>query len=328
MSEDRHDVIRPLGTGNFTEGVYLAQHRDLGRLVAVKLLRRDQLNDREALLDEAKNMAALDQHDNVVQVLDAGDWDADHVYISSEYCDGGSLEGICAPPNDPLDPAVACGHISAACRGLDHMHRIGLLHLDVRPANILLANGTAKLADFGLARWVTNATVPQVYAPHAAPEMLAAYDGSIASDQYAMAMTLTHLLTGGTGCVMPPMPVTEDAWKGYPHLDQLDLNVPVKLTRVIAKATKFQPGDRYANLELFKRAVDNAAPAVSFKIVDENGMASTDGIWEITWRETRGTWSVDVRRGGRRVGKLSGTGLTQKQATRLVHGVVTQLAKT
>ena len=215
MSSSRFDVIRQLGTGHFTAGVYLAEHRDLGRQMAVKLLEVQAVTDRDALLEEARTMAALDTHPNVVQVFDAGDWDADHVYIASEVCEGGSVEDLCSPG---LDPAAACALISGACRGLDFMHQEGLVHLDIRPANILLRDDTPKLADFGLARWLTDAQVPNVYAAHAAPEMLLNFSGTMASDQYAMAMTLAHALTDGAVCTSPPSPVTSGAWKGFPDL--------------------------------------------------------------------------------------------------------------
>lgn len=327
MSEQRYNIIRPLGTGNFTAGVFLAEHRDLGREVAVKLLAVSALNDRDALLDEARNMAALEPHDNVVQVLDAGDWDGSHVYIASEVCRGGTVGALCSPPAPPLDPAAACSLLSSACRGLDFMHHYGLLHLDVRPANILLNEGVPKLADFGLARWLTDAQVPQVYAPHAAPEMLRDYAGTEASDQYATAMTLAHALTGGAACAMPPSPVTQGNWKGFPALrGLLGLNVPARLVRVLVKATAFNVSDRYGSIEAFKRAVDRATPAVSFAMVGAQLMRSADGVFEIEWRSRRTGWSIDVRSGGRRVVRLCESQLDERAVAKHVGAIVTTLA--
>lgn len=72
-----------LGHGHFAEGVYIGEHIALQRRRAVKLLRVDGLSKRDELLAEAQKMAALEEHDHVVKVHDAGDWDAERVYIAS-----------------------------------------------------------------------------------------------------------------------------------------------------------------------------------------------------------------------------------------------------
>lgn len=324
MSSAKYRLIRKLGDGNFTAGVHLAEHLDLHRQVAVKLLAVDHVTNRDDLLREAQNMAALDRHDHVIQVLDAGDWDHDHVFIASEACLGGSLEAYCGTG---LDPATACRLISDTCRGLDYMHNQGLLHLDVRPANILLDSGAPKLGDFGLARWTGNASVPHVYAPHAAPELLRFGIGTPASDQYATAMTLAHLLTGGHICKhVPPDPVEASRRKKWPPLTTLGLNVPDKLKRVIAKATRFAPADRYADVESFKRAIDGATPAVSLQIVNETTMATTDGSWAITRRSSKGAHAIAVRRNGRSDNTFAVAAVDERQALRHLRALVTRLA--
>jgi serine/threonine protein kinase len=283
------------------------------------------LSSRDDLLNEARTMAALEGHDNVVRVFDAGDWDDDFIYIASQPCLEGSLESLC-DGGYCLDPATACRLISDACRGLEYMHQQGLLHLDIRPANILLSGSTPKIADFGLARWTGNADVPEVYAPHAAPEMLASYDGTKASDQYAMAMTLAHLLSAGAACNMPPDPHDVKAWRKWAPLQILDLNVPIKLKRVLDRATEYDPVGRYASVEDFKRAVDGATPAVSFRMVDQTHMQSKDGEWSITWSTNRRGWSVDTRYNGRRDKTKGATNVDESSATRHIVGLITTFA--
>src|SRR5438874_1114755 len=99
---DKYSLIKRLGSGN-TGIVHLAMHVDLGRQVAIKVIPLSVVTDRDEFLDEARKLAALPDHDNLVKVHDAGDWDEHHVYIASEYCPGGSLADLA--DGKPLDPA-------------------------------------------------------------------------------------------------------------------------------------------------------------------------------------------------------------------------------
>ena len=107
------------------------------------------------------------------------DWDDRTVYVASEHCPRGSLEDVSQA--GPVDPGRACSLVSDVCRGLDHVHRGGLLHLDIRPANVLVGSaGKPKLIDFGLARWTHGAAVEEWYWPHAAPEPVELGEGQVA----------------------------------------------------------------------------------------------------------------------------------------------------
>jgi eukaryotic-like serine/threonine-protein kinase len=320
-------VGRTLGKGSFSSGVVVAEHIDLGHERAVKVLPLRFINDRDQLLEEARKMAALD-HAHVVKVYDAGDWGDDAVFIASEICTGGSLEDLAV---GPLDPATACRYVSEACRGLDYIHSCGLLHLDVRPANILLgADGKAKIVDFGLSRWIVDPDVEQFYGPHVAPELATTGVGSEAADQYSTAMTLAHLLSGGRACTAPPagLDITTESRAGrWPRLATLGLGVPDKLRRVIMRATKADPAERYPSVEQLKRAIDGAAPAVSFLDDASGGLRSTDGVIAINLVPGKGGgWDVVVQRRGRRDNGLGRTDLTAAQANRHMKKLVTQFA--
>lgn len=298
MSCDRYKVTGTLGSGQFGT-VLRATHADLGRDVALKVLELRHPDNRNYLLAEGRRMAQLPKHPNIVQVLDSGDWDEEHVYLAVELCDGGSLEGLCSA--GPVDAQRACRLISDASRGLHDLHLQGMLHLDVRPANILLSSNVPKLSDFGLARSSGNARLGSVYSPHAAPELHTLGTGSESSDQYAMAMTLGHLLTAGTYCGGPiPDPVTEKSWKRKPDPKTLGTHVPDRLRRVLKKATSFDPIRRYADVEGFKRDLDRATPVVAFVPDGERTWASTDGCYRIICSSRAGTHIVEFLANGRR----------------------------
>ena len=325
MSADRYELIRKLGSGNFTEGVWLARHKDMDREFAVKLLKIEPGSGRDSLLQEAKLMAALDRHDHVVEVFDAGDWDADRVYIASEVCADGSLDALAG---GEVDPATACRVMSEACRGLVHMHAKDLLHLDLRPANILLQGATPKVADFGLSQWSRSAAVAQVYTPHASPELLDGHIGTKASDQYAMAMTMAHLLTAGGICTNAPLDQVNASRTGkWPDLSLIGDHVPAKVTKLIKRATAYNPDKRFPTIGDLEQAIDLASPAVSFRSVDQVTMESTDGVWKVHWSSKGAAHTIEVFRNGRRVTAKGAYNVTEQEAAPHRRRVVTSMAK-
>lgn len=325
MSRDRYELGELLGKGHFTDGVYRARHTDLGRSVALKLLELRGPEYRSYLLAEGRRMAQLPQNDHIVQVYDSGDWDDDHVYLAVELCEGGSLEDLCRAGQ--VDPQAACRLISDACRGLHALHQGGMLHLDVRPGNILLSGTTPKIGDFGLARSRDDAGVGTFYSPHVAPELILSRTGSVSADQYAMAMTLGHLLSAGEICKASlPEEVSERAWKARPDLGILGPHVPERLRRVIKRGTAFDPASRFVDVEGFKQALDRATPALSFTPDEGDRLVSSDGTVSISWIEKQGAYVVEVRVGSRRKAALGASGLDLRDARRHVGRLVTQYA--
>jgi serine/threonine protein kinase len=324
VADDRYTVQQQLGSGNFG-AVFLATHAVLNRECALKLIPAHG----DDVLDEARHLAVLPDHDNVVKVLDAGEWDDDRVFIASELCMGGSLADLA--DGHPLDPGAACEVISDTCRGLEHLHEHGLLHLDIRPANILLADGKPRLADFGLARWKHDADVDTWYGPHAAPELVETSHATPASDIYSMAMTLAHVLTGGALC--RPFPVLADlvsasADGDWPPLDKLGPNVPPRLRKVIDAGTQYDPDARPGSVADFKRLLDKATPVVSLAMTGEGVLESTDGTWTVTNIQKRnGRHTVEVRKNDRRRTALCEKDLTAIQAAKFVQRTVKQLAE-
>ncbi len=204
-----YTVVREIGRGGMGE-VYLAQHPRLSRREALKILRPEISTDnsfRQRFIREADSIAAL-EHPNIVTVHDRGDTDG-RLWIATQFVDGpdaAQLLGERYPAGMPADEVAAI--TTAIADALDYAHDRGLLHRDVKPANILLTqpdrDGHRRiyLADFGIARplddpaglTATNFTVGTV--AYAAPEQLMGNPIDGRADQYALAATAYHLLTG------------------------------------------------------------------------------------------------------------------------------------
>ena len=202
-------IVRLLGSGGMGE-VYLAEHPRLPRRDALKVLPKSLSADvefRQRFIREA-DLAATLFHPHIVGVHDRGEYD-DQLWISMDYIDGtdaGQFVRDRYPAGMPPDEALAIA--TALAGALDHAHQRGLIHRDVKPGNILLSqpdhDGQRRifLADFGIARpladpsglTATNLTVGTV--AYAAPEQLMGEDIDGRADQYALAASVFHLLTG------------------------------------------------------------------------------------------------------------------------------------
>src|ERR1700738_3671471 len=203
-----YTILRALGTGGMGR-VYLASHPRLPRGEALKVLPPELTGDAgyRARFEREAELAAGLNHPHIVGIHDRGEYD-DQLWISMEYVAGTDVARLLReqfPGGMPVDEAMSI--ITAVGSALDYAHHRGLLHRDVKPANILLTDpdGQARrifLADFGIARRIddaagltaTNMAVGTV--AYAAPEQLMGetVDGRV--DQYALAATAFHLLTG------------------------------------------------------------------------------------------------------------------------------------
>jgi serine/threonine protein kinase, bacterial len=256
-----------LGTGGMG-AVYLAKHPRLPRRDALKLLNpafSGDPNFRTRFEREADLASGL-IHRNIVAVYDRGAVDG-QLWISMQYVAGVDASVAARAGDGSMTPHRVVHIISEVGAGLDFAHRSGLLHRDVKPANILLANPESSdqrilLADFGIARWAndisgltaTNMTVGTV--SYAAPEQLMGERLDGRADQYALAATAFHLLTGS-----PPFQHSNPAVVISQHLSKAPPAIGDQrpelagLDPVLAKALAKSPADRFERCADFARAL-------------------------------------------------------------------------
>lgn len=203
-----YTVVRQLGAGGMGE-VYLVQHPRLPRYDALKILPAQFTTDREysERFNREADVVARLWHPHIVGVHDRGEYDG-QLWITMDFVEGtDAAKMLHDHQGGGLPPEDVVRIVSAVAEALDYAHQQGLLHRDVKPSNILLAQSNSKfsrvlLADFGIARWVkdssgltaTDMTVGTV--AYAAPEQLMGHALDGRADQYALAATAFHLLTG------------------------------------------------------------------------------------------------------------------------------------
>lgn len=261
-------IVRLLGSGGMGE-VYLAQHPRLPRRDALKILPSGISTDQEfrRRFEREADLASKLWHPNIVGVHDRGEFNG-QLWIAMDYVDGFDTARLLAqsyPSGMPVNEVV--GIVTAVASALDYAHDRGLVHRDVKPANIMLTNSGSTerrvlLTDFGIARNIddisgltaTNMTVGTV--AYSAPGQLMgkAIDGR--ADQYALAATAYHLLTGTylfphsnpAVVISHHLTAQPPALAGtHPGLSKLD--------PVLAVALAKDPGDRFPSCSDFARAL-------------------------------------------------------------------------
>jgi len=197
--QGRYRLEQALGKGGMAT-VWRAHDLRLERPVALKCLTAPLSEDPEFLVRffaEAQQVARL-SHPNVVRVLDFGQGDA-CPYLVMEYVPGGSLNDVIGTP---IEPDRAIEIVAGAARGAGAAHAAGMVHRDLKPGNILLADdGTPKLADFGIAvsqaQERLTATGTAIGSPHyVSPEQASGRPIGAPSDVYSLGVVLYELLTG------------------------------------------------------------------------------------------------------------------------------------
>ena len=295
-----YTILRPLGAGGMAE-VYLALHPRLPRRDVIKVLAEAITADpefRERFNREA-DLAATLWHPHVVGVHDRGEFNG-HLWISMDYVEGTDASRLVKEryaDGMPIDEVRAI--LQAMAGALDYAHDRGLLHRDVKPANILLTHpedGERRivLADFGVARHlgdisgITETNVAVGTVAYAAPEQLTGSNIDGRADQYALAATAFHLLTGA-----PPFQhsnpiavISQHLHADPPRLSDFRPEL-AHLDEVFFKALAKQPEDRFERCRAFSAAVNDELDATS-----ESGRGTQRRAGSVAGHRRRGVRGV------------------------------------
>jgi serine/threonine-protein kinase len=255
---DRYELGEILGFGGMSE-VHLARDVRLHRDVAVKVLRADLARDPSFYLRfrrEAQNAAALN-HPAIVAVYDTGEAETAAgplPYIVMEYVNGVTLRDI-VHTDGPMPPQRAIEVIADACQALNFSHQHGIIHRDVKPANIMISTTNAvKVMDFGIARAIADSgnSVTQTAAvigtaQYLSPEQARGEAVDARSDVYSLGCVLYEILTGE-----PPFIGDSPVAVAYQHVREDPIppshrhaGISAELDAVVLKALAKNPDNRY-----------------------------------------------------------------------------------
>ncbi len=255
---DRYLLGKQLGAGG-TSRVHAALDERLGRQVAIKLLDAKLVASadpagRDRFLKEGPTSASF-SHRNAVTVFDAGE-DKGDLYIVMELVDGPSLAEKLAKKS-PLAVDEATSIARQVLAALEAAHKVGIVHRDVKPANVLLAaDGDAKLADFGIAKRfddledsVTSAGTVVGTPRYLAPEQAQGKKVTLAADIYATGILLFEMLTGKTP---PPSAPAPDVRSLRPEVSE-------QLAATVARALAPKPADRFKSASAMVAALEDSS---------------------------------------------------------------------
>jgi serine/threonine-protein kinase len=268
-------IERLLGSGAMG-AVYLSEDVHLHRKVAIKVLAPELAADerfRKRFLVESQLAASLD-HPNIVPIYGAGE-DGGLLYLAMRYVEGYDLRELVDSTPGGLDPALAVRLLGPVADALDAAHALGLVHRDVKPANVIVAAETEQpyLCDFGLARHATSAeslTGTQGFIgtiAYIAPEQIASGNVDARADVYSLGCVLFECLTGA-----PPFARDTDLRVIFAHVNEppplltaARPELPPQIDAVVQKALAKEPDERYSTcselLTDVAAALDVGAPA-------------------------------------------------------------------
>jgi serine/threonine protein kinase len=283
----RYQLLRRLGAGGFGE-VWRARDTHQDDVVAVKLIGLHVTIDQVLL--EARVLTRLRNHERIIGIrnLLVGPLPL----IVMDYLPNGSLEDRLL--NGSVSIADAVRWTREGLDGLAHAHELGVLHRDMKPANLILdSEERAVLSDFGIAEDTLKNLIASraVYRLHAAPELFTGSPSSHSSDIWAMGCTLYRLLTGE----YPFADEGEIANGRPPDVHRVNPQIPMSLTRVVQKALATDPTQRYATAREMLTGLTRCRVACGWSRLPTDGALER---WGVTIGEATYELSVTETRGG------------------------------
>ncbi|MBS4536106.1 Stk1 family PASTA domain-containing Ser/Thr kinase [Clostridium sp. D2Q-14] len=253
---NRYEIIEKIGGGGMAL-VYKAKCNLLNRYVAIKVLRKEFVNDEEFIekFNRESQSAASLSHPNIVNIYDVGVEDNIY-YIVMEYINGITLKQHIKNKGklSPLEMLKISINIAKA---INNAHKNNIIHRDIKPHNIMITEeGQIKVTDFGIARAVTSSTITQTNSMmgsvhYSSPEQAKGRYTDVKSDIYSLGIVMYEMITGklpfnGESPISVALMHIQDELKSPRELDD---SIPLNIDKIIRKATEKEKSLRYENVE-------------------------------------------------------------------------------
>ena len=274
---NRYQIIKKIGDGGMAF-VYQAKDKLLNRIVAVKVLRPEFVDDKDFLAKfkrEAEAVANI-THPNIVNVYDVGQEGKVH-YIVMEYVDGQNLKEI-IKNEGVLDEYTALDITKQIAQALSAAHKKGVIHRDIKPHNILISNEDrqVKVADFGIAKAVSNSTITNIGSiigsvHYFSPEQAKGQPVANNADLYSLGIVLYEMLNGRV-----PFRGDSPISNQLKHINEEieftqeeKTKIPHSIRTLISKMTEKSPEDRYQSAEEVIEDIDYIEKNIDLDFIKE-----------------------------------------------------------
>jgi serine/threonine-protein kinase len=291
----RYKVIRAIGQGGMG-ALFLAWDPRLGRHTAIKLLSEDDPELRERFAREARAAASI-RHPHIVEIFDVGEHDG-RPFIAMEYVHGRTLADLIRA-EEPPTVARAVDLVAQLCAGLAVAHKAGIIHRDIKPANVMVNHdGLVKLLDFGVARAATTARMTRAGVlvgtlNYLSPEQVSGQPVDHRADVFAVGLVFYELLArrqAFAGGMLAGV-LHKILYEQPEPLDTVRRGLPPEIVRIVEKALRKDPAQRYQDLLEMRRDLEGvtrtlrAAETPTMVVYDTRSLAA---------RLTGGTGSLSV----------------------------------